>query len=226
MLLAGWISLKIFLFCPLTIYLTNADEMQVRFYSLGFHYLVPSVVSWAILVLSGLALPAGPRRCYIAVLGGISGLLWLQGDLLLWGYGPLDGSFIDWPREAWKGYVDSSIWLVVLVAAVIWRRRLVPRIKQGVPLLLAIQLGSLLLMNPWAASTQKVQSSLVELDLPKKLVRFSASRNVIHIVLDGYQSDVFEELVEGSDRYREQLKGFTFFKEATTSTRVTHLRKL
>ncbi len=27
-LLAGWINLKIFLFCPLTIYITNTGEMQ------------------------------------------------------------------------------------------------------------------------------------------------------------------------------------------------------
>ena len=223
MLLAGWISFKIFLFCPLTIYLTNAEEMQVGFYSLAFHYLVPLVVSGAILVLSGLALPAGPRRCYIAVLGGIGGLLLLQGDLLLWSYGPLDGSFIDWPRETWKGYVDSSIWSVVLVAAVFWRRLLVPRVTQGVLLLLAIQLGSLFFMNPWAASTEKAQPPVLEPDLPKRLVRFSPSHNVIHIVLDGFQSDVFEDLVEGSDHYREHFGGFTFFREATTSTRVTHL---
>ena len=223
MLLAGWISLKIFLFCPLTIYVTNAEEMQVGFHSLVFHYLVPSVVSGAILVLSGLALPAGPRLCYIAVLVGISGLLWLQGDLLLWGYGRLDGSFIDWPRESWKGYVDTSIWLAVLVAAVCWRRHLVPRATQGVLLLLAIQLGSLLFTNPWSALAEKTQPSMVKLDLPDRLVRFSATHNIIHIVLDGFQSDIFEELVEGSERYREHFNGFTFFREATTSTRVTHL---
>ncbi len=223
MLLAGWISLKIFLFCPLTIYVTNAEEMQVGFHSLVFHYLVPFVVSGAILVFSGLALPAGPRGCYIAILAGISGLLWLQGDLLLWGYGRLDGSFINWPREAWKGYVDTSIWLAVLVAAVCWRRLLLPRVMQAVFLLLAIQLGSLLFLNPWSALHEKAQSSMVELDIPKKLIRFSASHNLIHIVLDGFQSDVFEELVEGSDRFQEHFKGFTFFREATTSTRVTHL---
>ena len=205
------------------IYVTNAEEMQVGFYSLGFHYLLPSVVSGAILVLSGLALPAGPRRCYIAVLGGIGGLLWLQADLLLWGYGPLDGSFIDWPRESWKGYVDTSIWLAVLVAAVCWRRQLVPRVIQAVLLLLAIQLGSLLLLNPWSALVKKTPPSMVKLDLPDRLVRFSASHNIIHIVLDGFQSDVFEELVEGSEHYREHFNGFTFFREATTSTRVTHL---
>ncbi len=91
-LLAGWINLKVFLFGPLTIYVTNAEEMQVGFHGLVFLYLIPFLVSGAIL-----------------------------------------------------------------------------------------------------------------------------------IVLDGFQSDVFEELVEGSDRYRENFRGFTFFREATTSTRVTHL---
>ena len=147
----------------------------------------------------------------------------MQGDVLLWGYGSLDGSFVDWRREAWKGYVDSSIWLAVLVAAVYWRRHLVPRVRSGVLLLLAIQLGSLLFMNPWAALVKKSQPSMVKLDLPDRLIRFSGSHNVIHIVLDGFQSDVFEELVEGSERYRENFRGFTFFREATTSTRVTHL---
>ena len=222
-LLAGWIALKVFLFCPLTIYVTNAEEMQVGFHSLVFLYLIPFLVSAAILVFSGLALPAGPRRCYVAILAAIGGLLWLQGDVLLWSYGSLDGSFIDWRREAWKGYVDSSIWLAVLVAAVYWRRHLVPRVRSGVLLLLAIQLGSLLFMNPWAALVKKPQPSMLKLDLPDRLVRFSGSHNVIHIVLDGFQSDVFEELVEGSERYRENFRGFTFFREATTSTRVTHL---
>jgi hypothetical protein len=136
---------------------TNAEEMQVGFHSLVFLYLIPFLVFGAILVFSGLALPAGPRRCYVAILAAIGGLLWLQGDVLIWGYGSLDGSFIDWQREAWKGYVDSSIWLAVLVAAVSWRRHLVPRVRSGVLLLLAIQLGSLLFMNPWAALVLSVK---------------------------------------------------------------------
>jgi len=222
-LLAVWISLKIFLFCPLTIYVTNAEEMPVGFHSLALLYLLPLLGSGAILVLTCLALPTGPRRSYLAILAAIGGLLWLQGDVLLWNYGPLDGSFIDWQREAWKGYVDSSIWLAILVGAIYWRRQLVPWFRVGVLLLLSIQLGSLLFMKPWGALVQKSVPSVASLDLPDRLVRFSASRNVIHIVLDGFQSDVFEELVEGSERYRETFRGFSFFREATTSIEATHL---
>ncbi len=222
-LLAGWISLKIFILCPLTIYVTNAEEMTVGYYSLALLYLIPFLASVAILVFLGMVLPSTPQRVYVAILAAIGGLLWLQGDVLLWNYGPLDGSFIDWNREAWRGYVDSSMWLAVVVAALYWKRHLVARVRTGVLLLLAIQMGSLFFMKPWAALVQKTEPFVESLDLPERLVRFSASDNVIHIVLDGFQSDVFEELVESSKHYEESFEGFTFFREATTSTRVTHL---
>ena len=48
-LLAGWIALKVFLFYPLTIYATNAEEIQVGFHSLVFLYLIPFLVFGAIL---------------------------------------------------------------------------------------------------------------------------------------------------------------------------------
>lgn len=222
-LLAGWISLKIFFLCPLTIYVTNAEEMTVAYYSLALLFLIPFLASVAILVFLGMALPAAPQRVYVAILAAIGGLLWLQGDVLLWNYGPLDGSFIDWNREAWRGYVDSSMWLAVVVAALYWKRQLVARVWTGVLLLLAIQVGSLFFMKPWDALVQKTEPFVESLDLPERLVRFSASDNVIHIVLDGFQSDVFEEIVESSKHYVESFEGFTFFREATTSTRVTHL---
>ena len=222
-LLAGWINLKIFLFSPLTIYITNAGEMQVAFHILLLLYFIPFLVSMAILIFLGLALPPGPRQSYVAVLAAIGGLLWLQSDVLVWNYGALDGTFIDWQREAWKGYVDTTIWVAVLAAAVRWRRRLLPMVKSGCLLLLAVQVGSLWFMDPRAALAKNTGRSMVNSGIPDKLLRFSATDNIIHIILDGFQSDIFEELVTDSERYREALQGFTFFREATTSTAVTHL---
>ena len=54
-LVAGWINLKIFLFCPLTIYITNAAEMRVAFLTLVALYCIPFLASMAILVGLGLA---------------------------------------------------------------------------------------------------------------------------------------------------------------------------
>ena len=224
-LLAGWISLKIFLFCPLTIYIANAEEMRVGFHTLVSLYVIPFLACMAIVAGLGLALPRGLRQFYVAVLAGIGVLLWLQGDVLLWDYGTLDGTFIDWQREAWKGYVDTPIWVAVIVAAVCWRRRLLPMVQSLCLLLFAVQVGSLWFLEPDPRTEpgEKAGGSITHLDPPEKLFRFSASGNIIHIVLDGFQSDLFEELVTDSERYRDALLGFTFFKEAITSSSVTYL---
>ena len=127
-LLAVWINLKIFLFCPLTIYTTNAGEMSVGFHTLVSLYVVPFLALTVIVISLGLALPRRLVEIYQAVIAAIGVLIWLQGDVLLWDYGTLDGIFIDWQREAWKGYGDTPIWAAVIAAAVYWRRRLRPMV--------------------------------------------------------------------------------------------------
>ena len=224
-LLSGWINLKIFLFCPLTIYITNAEEMRVGFQTLAWFYVLPFLACTALVAGLGVVLPRVPRQFYAAVLAAIGVLLWLQGDVLLWDYGSLDGTFIDWQREAWKGYVDTPIWVAIIAAAVYWRRRVLPMVRPLCLFLLAVQVGSLWFLepDPRAEPGDKLGSALVLRDPPERLFRFSDTGNVIHIVLDGFQSDIFEEIVADSKRYRDALRGFTFFKEAITSSTVTYL---
>lgn len=224
-LLSGWINLKIFLFCPLTIYVTNSEEMRVGFQTLAWLYVLPFLACTLLLAGLGVVLPRGPRQCYAAVLAAVGVLLWLQGDVLLWDYGPLDGTFIDWQRESWKGYVDTPLWAAVIAAALYWRRRLLPRVRSLCLFLLAVQTGSLWFLEPDPRTEpgDKLGSSLAYADPPESLFRFSDTGNVIHIVLDGFQSDIFEEILADSKRYRDGLQGFTFFKEAITSSTVTYL---
>ena len=224
-LLSGWLNLKIFFFCPLTIYITNAEEMRVGFQTLAWLYFLPFLACTTLVAALGVVLPRGPRQFYAAVLAAIGVLLWLQGDVLLWDYGPLDGTFIDWQREAWKGYVDTPLWMAVIVAAVYWRRRVLPMVRPLCLFLLAVQVGSLWFLepDPRAEPGDKLGSALTFRDPPERLFRFSDTKNVIHIVLDGFQSDIFEEIVADSKRYRDSLRGFTFFKEAVTSSTVTYL---
>jgi len=224
-LLALWINLKIFLFGPLTIYTTNAAEMRVGFHTLVSLYVVPFLAVTVIVISLGLALPRRPVEIYLAVLSAIGVLVWLQGDVLLWDYGTLDGNFIDWQTEAWKGYVDTPIWAAVIAAAVYWRRRLRTMVPSICLLLFAIQVGSLWFLEPDPRTGQSNDSGrrTVHMDPPEQLFRFSAAGNIVHIVLDGFQSDIFEEMVTDSKQYRDALQGFTFFKEATTSSSVTYL---
>lgn len=57
----------------------------------------------------------------------------------------------------------------------------------------------------------------------EELSRFSASRNVIVVVLDAFQSDVFSEIVAEDSRLGAEFEGFTFFADATGIAASTHL---
>ena len=49
------------------------------------------------------------------------------------------------------------------------------------------------------------------IDVPKEIYELSSKENVVHIVLDGFQSDIFQDIItENTDYYHEKLKGFVF----------------
>jgi len=60
-------------------------------------------------------------------------------------------------------------------------------------------------------------------DFPKELAAFSINSNVIHIILDGYQASVFEQLLTEQPGLAKDFSGFTFFRDASTSSAITYL---
>lgn len=59
---------------------------------------------------------------------------------------------------------------------------------------------------------------------PEEIFEFSSESNVIHFVLDGFQSDIFSEIIaEDFDHYSTALQGFTFFKETMGSFPTTYM---
>ena len=60
--------------------------------------------------------------------------------------------------------------------------------------------------------------------LPEKIHEFSAGENIIHIILDGFQSNVFQAIINDDLlHYQNSMEGFTFFKETTGSFPTTRM---
>jgi hypothetical protein len=61
-----------------------------------------------------------------------------------------------------------------------------------------------------------VQNSPSEISSFDKIVGFSNKKNVVHIVTDGFQSDVFDELINNvalKEKYDKSFDGFVYYKE-------------
>ena len=216
---------NIFLFGPFTVYQGNINEFVVPLTSILSFFLFPALIIVLVLCSIGLLLPEGIHRRYVSILFILGILIWVQGNFLVWKYGLLDGQGIDWTRNVWRGWVDGSLWLVLFVLAILFYRQLYKMAAFASIVLISLQLVLLVSASIQKPEIWKVKSSLpISNTPPKEIFEFSSKQNVIHVILDEFQSTLFEEIInKDADYYYSVLEGFTFFKETTGSFPTTLL---
>ena len=207
-------AFTLFLFGPILVFLTNADQFPI-----GLSALLPVQLLLALAVLAVLAalLIVVPRRfrpVSLLLVAAVGFLSWLQGEMIIWRYGVLDGTGIAWHRHFFKGIIDGSIWCATLVAVLAFRRRVRPLVGRISLLLLLVQAGTSLLLFVRAPSAWKAIS---EPGLVVHRYAFSSEANVLILILDEFQSDIFAEIVRQDPGLARPLDGFTFFRDCAGS---------
>ncbi len=199
------------LFAPAQLFLTNSLEFQF-----AFSHLLPflAAVTLCLFLLLALLLGVLPERLRLAERGvavaiALALLLWLQGNILVWQYGALSGKEIDWGNKAMLGVIDTPVWIAGLLLAA-WRPGFLCRQAKRIAIMfLTIQLLSTsftLVRQPESPSFKRFQiDHTMDFD-------FSSRRNVILLILDSFQSDVFQEIVEQEPAFRDMFAGFTYFR--------------
>ena len=207
------IVLNILLFGAATIYQGNSSEFGINFIEILKLYILPVIISLLLFLGVGLFLSKKYLSLYISLIF-ITGLsLWIQGNILVWEYGVLDGSGIEWSRYNWQEWVDAGLWTIMLLVAFIFHRK-IPRISSFASLAL-IFLQSIFLISTYFSVPQKWASnfSVTEShEFPKNLSNYSQSFNVIHIILDTFQTNIFEEILR-ENNMGSDLDGFVLFRE-------------
>jgi hypothetical protein len=167
------------------------------------------------LSLIGLLLTKRGQDRYTTLLSALAVLLWMQGNILVWNYGVFDGSSINWMTGVWRGFLDISIWSAVLLLAIYGYR------KFGKGLLIAA-VATLVMQTLSATITLSSNSHILQArDVAanpqgrSEVMRFSPSKNIVHIVMDGFQSDIFASILnDTSERdFKSELRGFTYFDQ-------------
>jgi hypothetical protein len=197
------------------------NRMEFEF---GLGSILPPLVAVALAVtvllcLLGAALPAPARSRFVAVVFAIGILGWFQSSFLHGNYGQFTGEVIDWSRYPVRGWVDLSLWLAVIAAAVMFHEKLRPKTRFIAPLLavlLLAGLGGRALLSPAEAPPASE-----EVD-PASLSQFSRRQNVVQILMDGFQTDTFLELVE-EEELADDLDGFTVFRDNAAVAAYTHM---
>ncbi len=218
---------NVFLFTPFTLYVGNLDEFSTPIWPMLALYGIPALALTGLLMALGMVLGEARYRRYTVLIATVGLLLWLQGNALVWEYGLLDGQNIDWNQGAWRGWVDLGIWMAAILAAMAFYRAAERPIVHA-----AIAVFALQLLVMAYTGFQKADGLLAKsearhtADAFKKIRRFSSTQNVLHIILDGFQADVFNEITSNEtvgQHYRSALQGFTFFKENMGAFPTTYM---
>jgi hypothetical protein len=203
-------------FAPLLIYLGNPTEFTASFVeplSIYAPYMLAIVGIGG--ALGAVMTRAGLNR-YLSIVSALALLLWLQGNILVWDYGPLDGRSFDLLIRVERGVVDSVIWVSVLFFAIYRHEKFAAPLMQAAAAVLAIQVFSAGISLATNDDLDLTQSDVEENRAAKESIfGFSETRNVVHIVMDGFQSDVFLSILNdpANMSYKEQLQGFTVFQD-------------
>jgi len=217
--------LNLFFFLPLVIFQGNQEEFGVSLKTILGEFLLPGLIILLLLIGAGLVLPSNPGRRFTSILFALAVLVWIQGNLLVWKYGVLTGQGIVWKGHAWSGWVDAALWIGLLSAAVAFSKSISKIVIFGSALFLILQsftgiYTSLKKPGLWKSGAQ----TSAPMTPPQGVFEFSRRANVIQLILDGFQSDFFKEIVaRDPEKYRKALDGFTFFEEATSSFPSTQM---
>jgi len=208
--IASFFSLTLFLFGPAHLYFTNVTEYSISFPKLLLFLLALSFTSTFLLtVLLALTKPPVCEKA-LSALFALAFLLWLQGNLLVWNYGLLDGRDIDWNAKARLGVIDSAIWLCVIILSFGAARRVQNLSRKASLVFIVIQIASTLFVAYKAPDASHMRGKSVDDD--NTLFSFSSERNVLILLLDGFQGDVFQEIIDEDDHFHKMFKGFTYYR--------------
>ena len=207
----------LFFLGPHTIYAANRGEFIVPFAEVAVPWLLAVVgVGWALLLAVGcLACMLSDRltRLCAALLFAAGVLLWAQGNLLVADYGLLYGEGLDLSRHVWRAPYEIGLWIGGLGLAAVFARTVSTVASLGSQLLLGLQV--IVLALPISTPDSEAQIGAPGWRLPpEEIYQLSRDQNVIHIVLDGFLSEVFGEgLEQERSTFDRDFSGFVFFAD-------------
>ena len=217
------VMLTFLAFSPSEVYFRNPSEFDIEIWeflgtAIGLSFAF-SIVLFVVLAAAARVCPAGFASRITAVLTSFGLAAFLQGSYLGWGFGPLDGSPIDWSRPMGLKIMGASIWLVPLIMPqVLEFLRAQNLIRTVCMALLAIQT---MLLGVHIVSFDHYRSYKDYSADRTDLMQFSSGKNAIVLVLDEFQCDIFQEVLARVPALADALAGFTYFPDAVASSSQT-----
>jgi len=219
LLAAVTLVLTTVLFPAFTVYFGNVYDFSVAYRDLIAPAAVLAAVLSGLLFVVALALPRRFRPLLLSILVMMALAAWVQANLLVQDYGVLDGGTISWRDYTLHGVFGLFVWLAALVVAWRFSNAVAGNAMTLCMALLAVQTAGLAFTVQQAPQPPSHHYFTVADD---HKFRYSTQNNVIVLVLDAFQADIFGEIINNEPEYRRAFQGFTWFHDALAGYAKTY----
>ncbi|MFZ3171885.1 MAG: sulfatase-like hydrolase/transferase [Carboxydocellales bacterium] len=134
-------------------------------------------------------------------------------------YGILDGKQIPWDNYKIFGYMDTVLWLLLLALAIIKKTYVYKIIKKVSIVLILVQTAYSFIT--WFQAPEQPDWNKYSINEESKY-KFSKKKNVIILVLDTFQTDIFQEIVNESPEIKKVFNGFTYYRNSVGGYPTTY----
>lgn len=220
LLLSLFPSFTMFIFAPLEILngiwadvwfdITHVIGLALIMFGVCFLGIVLSEIFCAILFPKALTY-------FQALIVGLTVALYIQGNFMKTDFGTLDGEAIEWTKYRMDGVLSVLVWIILIAVFLLWaakkgREKFVKGSRVLIVCLLLTQLVTLITLAI-TGDMVKIKNNM-EYSTKNEFI-YSKEDNMIILVLDAYDSQVFDYILnnpEGVD-YEQQFENFTYYPD-------------
>jgi hypothetical protein len=145
--------------------------------------------------------------------------MWFQGNIMVWNYGKFYGNTIDWHKYFFRDIADGAIWVLFMSIAILKPKYIYIIFRKVTAFIIIIQF---LYLIRFAGFAHPLPSRSKFETIEENIFNFSKKRNVIMLILDGFQSDVFQEIIDEDNKFADFFAGFTYFRNSLSGLGNTY----
>lgn len=206
------------LLTPLALYLSNVSEYWFSLKQVLPSYLMGFLLCFLVLSVLLMLFKGKGNRIAVAIAFGIGLGFYIQANWIGISYGVLDGEAINWSQYHGYGFMNTAIWLLCLLiplAFLYWKKTrgsfhlIVRYLSLFFIALQLVGVGSQLFTVSW--DKDGTQQYLTDKDINT----YSTQENIILLVVDMFEGDYLNNVLEESPEYGELLDDFVYYKNTS-----------
>lgn len=206
------------LFGPIEFYFSNIYNVWYDLYNILPMCIAMFMILFIILCVIGIVLGKDSRvgRVYIYFMAVLTICLYIQGTFIKIPYGEMNGEIIEWDIFAGDDLKSSLIWLALIaIAIIIYKKKQNQKVfsilKVVMICLVIVQLISLVVVG---ATGEGFAAKKSMRPVDEGAFTYSSEENFIILVLDTFDSRVFEDyiLAGNEQKVASQYEDFTYYR--------------